>query len=222
MKLNGGAAEARNTGLHAVRGELIAFLDADDTWLSHKLEIQVPLFDDDHTLIVGSWYDSVTPAGHVTGQVQFAPVLSLDDVLNGVVIGCLTAVFRVSGLQGRIAFRSLSARANGLLGRRMQWRPIQEDYLFWIELMMSNPACRLRNVQCSTARYALNTESASSNKAKAAYFHWMILRRDLKLSLLRSSRYFSAYALRAALKHVKYRWGNSFRSAKPPVEHESR
>jgi glycosyltransferase involved in cell wall biosynthesis len=47
---NQGVAAARNAGIAAARGDLLAFLDSDDVWLPRKLELQAARIDADPEL----------------------------------------------------------------------------------------------------------------------------------------------------------------------------
>lgn len=52
---NMGANYARNYGIKFSNGEYVAFLDDDDEWLPEKLEIQVPLMDDNVAIVYSNF-----------------------------------------------------------------------------------------------------------------------------------------------------------------------
>lgn len=62
-RANGGIGAARNTGLRAVTGELIAFIDSDDVWERDKLARQVDalLASDDLQLVFGHLVEFLSP-----------------------------------------------------------------------------------------------------------------------------------------------------------------
>ena len=68
-QVNKRAAGARNTGIAQARGEFLAFLDSDDSWLPMHLEAQVKQFEDDPSL--GLAYANSLLVGDPTRQDEF-------------------------------------------------------------------------------------------------------------------------------------------------------
>jgi glycosyltransferase involved in cell wall biosynthesis len=68
-QLNKRAAGARNTAIARARGEFLAFLDSDDTWLPSHLESQMKQFDADPALCLV--YANAVFVGDPTRHVEF-------------------------------------------------------------------------------------------------------------------------------------------------------
>ena len=68
-QVNKRAAGARNTAIAKARGEFLAFLDSDDTWLPNHLESQMKQFEADPAL--GLVYANAVLVGDPTRHVEF-------------------------------------------------------------------------------------------------------------------------------------------------------
>ena len=70
-QLNQGVSSARNLGVEKSKGQIIAFLDADDQWLPNKLQQHLEHFQSNSRLGVSfAQVEILTQAGEPTGQVS--------------------------------------------------------------------------------------------------------------------------------------------------------
>ncbi|WP_162906667.1 glycosyltransferase family 2 protein [Algihabitans albus] len=70
---NGGAASARNLGVEAATGDLIAFQDSDDYWVPHKIEDQVTKILSLPDTYIGLYSGKIRYGKYGPGDCSFVP-----------------------------------------------------------------------------------------------------------------------------------------------------
>ena len=124
---SGRPAHARNRALKETRGEYIAFLDSDDLWLPHKLELQVKFLDKHQD--VGLVYSQAKIFGKTKGIFAIPPVARFartgwmfDELLKINFIPTLTTLVRKKCLD-RIGYFDEDPGLTSI-----------EDYELWLRL----------------------------------------------------------------------------------------
>jgi hypothetical protein len=153
-------------------------------WLPTKLEEQIPLFDD-NTSIVFSNYEKIDTELNRNKRYIIAPKqATYNSLLNGNYIGNLTGVYDTEKV-----------------GKVYQQKVFHEDYIMWLEILKKGYIAK--NTNTITALYRVSKDSFSSSKIKVLKWQWNIYRTILKCNLLESVYHFIVYAVKAFLKYIK-------------------
>lgn len=183
---NEGAARARNTGLDLARGRYIAYLDADDVWYPGKLEKEIRFMQDKQAGFVFTAYEFGDEQARPTGKVVHVPSeLTYRQALSR------TVIFTTTVLLDRkvIPFELM----------KMPVVESEDTAAWWQILRAGHRACGLDEV---LAVYRRPAKSLSSNKLTAIRRIWNLYRRQEKLSVAASLRYFIPWAYRATMRRL--------------------
>lgn len=200
-RANRGESATRNLGLRAGKGELFAFLDADDVWLPEKLERQVPLLlaRPEAGWLYGNteyWF-----GGFEDGR-SFSPNLGLP---AGTVVEpphLLTRFLRresaVPCTCGLLVRRETVEKAGGF---DESFRSMYADQVFYARLAVTAPVlvdhgCWERYRQHAGSACAVSKKEGTGREARRIYLTWLertleergVSDPDLRLALRRELR----------------------------------
>jgi glycosyltransferase involved in cell wall biosynthesis len=132
-KPNGGAASARNLGIERSKGDLIAFLDADDYWESIKLERQLAIFRDHPEVgLVASRFFEQPP-----GRPRVGPPAEASPLFDRVLVASGAEAFQVAT---RVWTSTVIVRRAALGSHRfVSGLEPAEDRDLWVRVITSRP-----------------------------------------------------------------------------------
>ena len=167
--INKGPGYSRNLGIENAKGTFIAFLDADDMWLPHKLEIQID-FMREHNLEMtfSSYYLQKENQDKPFAIVEALPILTYRKLLKSNYVGNLTGIYDVSKT-GKVFAPVMRKR---------------QDWALWLTILKN--IGKTRAVTQPLAIYRVRQESLSQNKSSLINYNFSIYRDYLKFGFFKS------------------------------------
>lgn len=182
-KKNSGLTKSLNLGLKMSKGEYIARIDADDLWLSTKLEEQIKyLKENKNCMLLGCNYENIDILENKIGSDKIKIVTSDEDIKKRILY---LNPFIHSGV---IFHRYIYEKLDGYNEKYYY----AQDYEFWARVVSKNYKVGNLNKVLVKRRYSENMISIKKEK-KQRFYALLIKLRLLKFFNLDPIRYFTIF-----------------------------
>lgn len=188
-KVNKGSSGARNIALKEVRGQYIAFLDADDLWHERFLEEQLLFMKTKDVSLVFSSYRRIDEN---TKEEILSPFI-VPERVNYKSLLKTCPIFPSTAIYDQV--KCGKYYFNEDLGS------LRDDYVYWLTMLKDvdyaygNPKILVD--------YRLRKTSVTANKKKVIKPQWNVLRKVERLSLLTACYYLICWGVISYFKYLK-------------------
>jgi teichuronic acid biosynthesis glycosyltransferase TuaG len=182
---NLGVAASRNKGVSLAKGKYVAFLDADDYWLPHKLSRQLDTIEAKQRVLCATGRELMTPSGELTGKILPVP----ENITYRMMLG-----------QNLINCSSVLLLREVALEFPMDYEDSHEDYIMWLRILQKyQKACAVNE---PLLKYRLSNSGKSGSKLHSAKMTFKVYR-YMGFGIIKSCMCFISYAVHGVLKYSK-------------------
>lgn len=183
---NKGPSIARNKALELTEGEYIAYLDADDIWREEKLEKQINFMKENNYAFTMTSFNYLRKDGSKKPIKKIPKSLTYKQAMKNTIIQTCTVMGDLKKIDKKLfKMPNLNKGEDSVTW----WNVLENGYtIYGIDERLSD--------------YRVGNSSLSSNKLNAIKSAWFVYRNVEKFNLLKSSYYFSFYAINALKKRI--------------------
>ncbi len=184
-KKNLGAGRSRNKGIKLSKGSLIAFLDADDLWTRNKLKKQIFFMKKNLVDISHTSYHIINSDNKIIGN-RLAKDMNHKLLLSSCDIGLSTVIMKKELITNKIKFASINTK---------------EDYVFWLKITLNNK--KIFALKNNLTKWRKLNDSLSASKIQKLYDGYLVYRKYMNFSLVKSFIHLILLSFNYALKELK-------------------